>query len=75
MVDFMIWPWFERIPVLTIIAPEAEIDPNKFPHLSSWMKLMMELPAVQETYEEPTSHVHFFSTLRAGNPDYDYGLK
>lgn len=75
MVDFMVWPWFERIPVLTIIAPEAEIDPNKFPHLSSWMKLMMELPAVRETYEEPTSHVHFFSSLRAGNPDYDYGLK
>ena len=51
MVDFMIWPWFERVPVLTVIAPEAEIDSKKFPHLTSWMKLMMQLPAVQQTYD------------------------
>ncbi|XP_062567944.1 glutathione S-transferase omega-1-like [Saccostrea cucullata] len=74
MVDFMIWPWFERVPILSIIAPEAEVNSKEFPHLSSWMKLMMELPAVKETYEEPSAHIHFFSSLRAGNPDYDYGL-
>ncbi|XP_048732551.1 glutathione S-transferase omega-1-like [Ostrea edulis] len=74
MVDLMVWPWFERIPVLTVVAPEAKLDPKEFPHLSSWMKVMMELPAVKETYEEPAAHIHFFSSLRAGKPDYDYGL-
>jgi len=74
MVDFMIWPWFERLGVLTIIAPETEITSATFPNLSSWMTRMFDLPAVKATVYPPEDHIHFFKSLREGAPDYDYGL-
>lgn len=74
MVDFMIWPWFERIGVISVVAPETDITEDRFPRLAAWMKRMYEIPAVINTYEKPEHHAHFFKTLREGNPEYDHGV-
>nr|ADC35418.1 glutathione S-transferase [Pinctada fucata] len=72
MVDFALWPWFERLGVITVIAPETDVTSEEYPHLSTWIARMMELPAVKKTYINPRGHINFFKTLREGNPDYDY---
>jgi glutathione S-transferase len=41
MVDFMIWPWFERIAVISTVAPEVDITHDRFPHLTKWMTRML----------------------------------
>lgn len=34
MVDYMIWPWFERLDALSILyGSEAKIPPEKYPKL------------------------------------------
>jgi glutathione S-transferase len=74
MVDFMIWPWFERIAVISTVAPETDITHDRFPHLTKWMTRMQQIPAVKNTYVQPEHHIHFFATLREGSPDYDHGI-
>lgn len=75
MADFMLWPWFERLPVVNRIVPETAITPANFPHLNRWIEYMFKLPAVQNTMFDVDAHAHFLKTLRIdNNPDYDYGL-
>lgn len=75
MADFMLWPWFERLPVVNAIVPETTITDSNFPRLSSWMRHMYELPAVKKTMFDKEHHAHFLKSLMVDkNPDYDYGL-
>lgn len=30
MVDYLIWPWFERILAMPAFAPECALDPKRF---------------------------------------------
>ncbi|OWF53844.1 glutathione S-transferase omega-1-like isoform X1 [Mizuhopecten yessoensis] len=72
-VDFMIWPWFERLGVMTVVSPESAITADKYPNLAPWQERMYTLPCVKDTFVKPDDHIHFFMTLRQGTPDYDYG--
>ncbi|KAL4234561.1 Glutathione S-transferase omega-1 [Mactra antiquata] len=75
MVDFMLWPWFERIGVVNAIVPATKITSEKFPRLSKWVEHMYQLPAVKMTMFDTDSHARFLTSLRVeNNPDYDYGL-
>lgn len=75
MADFMLWPWFERLPVVNKIVPETTITTMNYPLLATWIKHMYQLPAVKSTLFDPDSHAHFLKTLQIDkNPDYDYGL-
>lgn len=74
MVDFMIWPWFERLECISKVAPETDITNINFPLLACWMERMNQIPAVQNTFVKPEHHIQFFTGLREGNPDYDYGI-
>lgn len=75
MVDFMLWPWFERLPIVNIIVPETAINSSNYPLLASWIEHMREVPAVKATMFDVHAHAHFMKTLRVDkNPDYDYGL-
>lgn len=75
MADFMLWPWFERIPVVNAIVPETTITSSNFPLLASWIRHMYELPAVKKTMFDKESHAHFLKSLMVDkNPNYDYGL-
>jgi len=75
MADFMLWPWFERLPVVNAIVPETKITSSNFPRLTKWIAEMYKLPAVQKTLYDATAHAHFLKSLMVDkNPDYDYGL-
>lgn len=75
MADFMLWPWFERLPVVNHIVPQTSVTPSNFPRLAEWIRNMYQLPAVQKTMFDMESHAHFLKSLQIDkNPDYDYGL-
>jgi glutathione S-transferase len=40
MVDYNLWPWFERFPSLTHFSPASEMKPERFSHLLAWMARM-----------------------------------
>jgi hypothetical protein len=73
MVDYMIWPWFERHVYLKSIL-EYELDTEKFPKLVSWIDRMKKLPAVKETSTVSEHLIEFHKSYTAGRPDYDIGL-
>ncbi len=71
MVDYMIWPWFERFPVLKDFG-NFEFDCKKFPKLAAWIERMKQLPAVQEVIIKPETYLKFFQGYLAGSVDYDF---
>ena len=75
MVDFMLWPWFERMPLLHMKVPETKLSPSEYPHLTSWIRHMYEEPAVKATMFDLASHAHFIQTYKEKRWDYDYGLE
>jgi glutathione S-transferase len=74
MVDYMTYPWFERHVYLKNIL-EYELDKDKFPNLTAWIKRMKQLPAVKETATNPEQLIEFHKSYSAGRPDYDVGLE
>ena len=76
MIDFMLWPHFERLPALTLLTSNPRITPDAqhMPRLASWMDAMTSLPAVKATMMDTNAHAHFFASFGTGSPDYDYGL-
>lgn len=74
MVDFMLWPWFERIPLMHLVMPGTEITFSDYPYLSTWIRHMYEEPAVKATMFDLDTHAYFLKTYREKRWDYDYGL-
>ncbi|CAH1780303.1 unnamed protein product [Owenia fusiformis] len=71
--DFIIWPWFERLGALNQLSG-FQLDANENPRIVGWISRMFHLPAVVKTMFGDDAHVNFMVTLGAGAPDYDYGL-
>ncbi|XP_075072291.1 glutathione S-transferase omega-1-like [Mixophyes fleayi] len=70
MIDYMIYPWFERFN-----AFDVKEYLEKTPHISAWYNLMLQDPAVKETYFEPEVHSIFFKLYAQNNLEaVDYGL-
>lgn len=76
MADLMLWPWFERLPVVNAVVPATTITAQKYPKLAEWISKMEQLPAVRATRFDTAAHAHFLTSLRVhNNPDYDHGLE
>lgn len=74
MLDFLIWPYFERWCLLESIG-NYKPSPDRFPKLYAWIARMFEQPAVKATMFSPTAHEIFTKKFLSGEvPDYDYGL-
>uniref|UniRef100_H3D718 Glutathione S-transferase omega n=2 Tax=Tetraodon nigroviridis TaxID=99883 RepID=H3D718_TETNG len=69
MIDYMMWPWFERMEVFGL---KCCLD--NAPELTKWTERMREDPAVKATSHSPDTHRAFYKTYTDGKPDYDYGL-
>jgi len=72
--DYMLWPWFERIGLYSRVYPGESgllFDTSRFPGLTSWMSRMEEDPAVKDYFLEPEVHAAFVKTLVSGAPNYD----
>jgi len=74
MIDFSIWPWFERLPLLSKTAPDTVPSASNFPKLFAWTQAMLEEPAVKATCFDLDTHLKFLLSSKAGKPNYDLGL-
>ncbi|XP_015366984.1 PREDICTED: pyrimidodiazepine synthase-like [Diuraphis noxia] len=73
MVDYMIWPWFERLDAINPYSHGTFVIPfeNKFPRLTKWKSLMIADKAVAPYYITPEKHAEHFTKRKAGLPAYD----
>ncbi|KAM8923878.1 glutathione S-transferase omega-1-like [Pelodytes ibericus] len=70
MVDYMIWPWFERF-----ISLDLQEIISQTLHVSKWYELMLKDPAVKATYTPKDLHLGFIKLYSEGSFDaVDYGL-
>jgi len=75
MLDYMIWPWFERLPVIKLFTPCQSLDfeamKKEAPLLESWRQAMKADSAVQQSYLGPEVHKKFIQNYFGGTPAYD----
>lgn len=72
MVDYMLWPWAERSPTVTLVLKEMlPVTEDKFVNIQLWKKAMRELPEVEEIYHGPEK---FYKTIlfKTENVEADY---
>ncbi|XP_072246972.1 glutathione S-transferase omega-1-like [Leuresthes tenuis] len=69
MIDYMMWPFFERLELLELKNP---LDHT--PELKKWTERMLEDPTVKATMFSADTYKAFYKTVADGKPDYDYGL-
>ena len=73
LVDYNVWPWFERFPA---IDPGKTVLPSdRFPKLTAWVKRMEQLPAVKNIQLDNKAHNQFIESFVAGEPDFAIGLR
>lgn len=69
MIDYLIWPWFERVE-----AWELKHCLDATPELNNWILQMKEDPSVKALMFSTDTYKAFFTSYINGNPNYDYGL-
>ncbi|XP_025099817.1 glutathione S-transferase omega-1-like [Pomacea canaliculata] len=75
MIDYMMWPWLQRLPFVRQFDPVFKASSSDLPELSAWSERMQALPAVQETDIKLEIYATFFKQSLEGNPPYDLGLE
>jgi len=71
MVDYMFWPWFERLPLLANAGFEFNAD-GKFPKLAAWIEAMEANEAVQKIKVPNEITKKFTETYLQGKTEYDF---
>jgi glutathione S-transferase len=72
MVDYMVFPWFQRIPFMKeIFGSVATFPEDKLPTLAAWVRRMEKDPAVIACSFEKSKLLNFLKTNLAGKPVYD----
>ncbi|XP_039965740.1 pyrimidodiazepine synthase-like [Bactrocera tryoni] len=72
MLDYMIWPWFERAEMLKyLLAEKFELNKERFSKLVAWRDLMINDPAVKGHYLDGETHAKFMKARRTNVHDYD----
>ncbi|XP_052845912.1 pyrimidodiazepine synthase-like [Drosophila gunungcola] len=76
IVDYMIWPWFERFPSMKLNTKQRyELDAKRFEKLLKWRDLVAQDEAVQKTALDVQLHAEFQKSKTVGNPQYDIAFK
>lgn len=73
MVDYMLWPWFERFEFVKTKHNVEPFKEAKFPKLSAWVKAMKELSAVKQTMLSIEKYNAFIDSYvkNENDPNYD----
>ncbi|ELT96900.1 hypothetical protein CAPTEDRAFT_157769 [Capitella teleta] len=74
MIDFHVYPWFERLTALKSIVEFDILQENNLHRLQLWQKRIEKLTCVKETMQPKEWHLEFFIGLANKNPQYDIGL-
>jgi len=64
MVDFMIWPWFERRPVIEVFYPDAVNYNRTSQTLATWIDLMKNQDSVKNYALAPQLFYEFYQSIR-----------
>ncbi|XP_050408257.1 glutathione S-transferase omega-1 isoform X1 [Patella vulgata] len=72
--DYMIWPWFERMPMLGEITG-FQMTKEVFPNLMAWIDKMWQDKAAQECKIDSKLFVDHYSKYRTGKPDFTIGAQ
>jgi len=76
MVDLMVWPWIERLPVHDIMFPGEGLGfPSELTNLKNWIKIMWEVPAVKAYGLNVETHAKFYAQYVTENCDFDFHLR
>ncbi|KAH8240165.1 hypothetical protein KR032_011725, partial [Drosophila birchii] len=76
IVDYMIWPWFERFPSMKINTEQKyELDAKRFAKLLTWRDLVAQDEAVKKTGLDVQLHAEFQKSKTLGKPQYDIAFK
>ena len=71
MVDYMLWPWFERLPLLSEQGYTFNAD-GQFPKLAAWIKSMEADKNVQKVKVPLETTRKFMEGYKQGKPEYDF---
>lgn len=67
MLDYMIWPWFERMPIRK--ATHSIFQENPFPALKKWNEAMKGDPAAKACAMPMEWHAEFLQGYMQGKPE------
>jgi len=71
MIDYMLWPWFERLPLLADAGFQFNAD-GKFPKLAAYIEAMQANENVQKVKVPDEISKRFMETYRQGKAEYDF---
>ncbi|CAF1285426.1 unnamed protein product [Adineta ricciae] len=71
MVDYMLWPWFERLPLLKDAGFQFNADGN-LPKLAEWIQNMENNESVQKVKVPFDILKKFIDGYVQGKPEYDF---
>ncbi|BFZ12828.1 hypothetical protein BsWGS_15867 [Bradybaena similaris] len=74
MIDFYIWPMFERFQTFGTRHKKIYIDKSNYPKLAVWLGAMATVPAVKKTSASTEALLHFLDSVANGTYDCDYGI-
>jgi len=76
ILDYAIWPWFERIPALKhLIGDKLLFDTQNYPALVAWWNLLSKNSAVQKSFLPGDTHIIYRNSRVSGKTDYDFLAK
>lgn len=72
MVDYMIWPWAERVGVLTLLYDDkAPVEDGSFSKLRAWYAAMQKQSVIQEIQISVERFHKLLLQYKDGKVDYD----
>lgn len=72
MVDYMIWPWAERLSALPLLYNEkVPVIDSKFPKLLTWYAAMQKQRVIQDTQISAEKFYKVFKQYKEGQVHYD----
>lgn len=72
MVDYMIWPWCERLEMVRVLGGDQfRVPKERFRRMLAWSHAMLEDESVKKHLVSPEQHAKFLQSHLAGTPDYD----
>ena len=74
MLDFHMYPWFERMPAIKLLSDYDILPEPDFSALVKWKGRMESLPCVRNTMLPLEWHMEFLVNLMQKTPTYDIGL-
>uniref|UniRef100_A0A672J6L5 Glutathione S-transferase omega n=1 Tax=Salarias fasciatus TaxID=181472 RepID=A0A672J6L5_SALFA len=69
MIDYMMWPWFERLEVFDVTQCL-----DNAPELKKWIERMLEDQTVKASGHSVDTYKAFYKSYNDGTPNFDYGL-